>query len=291
MPPLEMIEKYSADTVRYWAASTGPGRDAIISEEKIQAGARLVTKLWNIARFSDRFLQGYIPKAIPENLSPADRWILTGLNSLIIRTTDYFYAYEYSNAKSDAEQFFWTDLADNYIEMSKQRLYAQQGSEFEAAQYTLYYIYLNIIKLFAPFLPFVTDQIYLDLFAQTEGYPSVHISPWPTPVPAWHDSNAEQVGSLLVEVATAVRRYKSEKNLSLGMDLLTVKLALKNTNTATEQDRRMFASLLGAVKDLSSVTRATHIEFYARLPEGVLDINPSGRLAIAIDMLPEKDSE
>ena len=284
MPPLEMIEKYSADTVRYWAASTGPGRDAIISEEKIQAGARLVTKLWNIARFSDRFLQGYIPKAVPENLSPADRWILTGLNNLIIRNTHYFYAYEYSNAKSDAEQFFWTDLADNYIEMSKQRLYAQQGSEFEAAQYTLYYIYLNIIKLFAPFLPFVTDQIYLDLFAQTEGYPSVHISPWPTPVPAWHDSNAEQVGSLLVEVATAVRRYKSEKNLSLGTELTAVKLAISANGLNVVEEQYLFEGLLQARADLMSITRARQIEVLPGLPEGDLDINPGGRLNISVEL-------
>ncbi|OGO65871.1 MAG: valine--tRNA ligase, partial [Chloroflexi bacterium RBG_19FT_COMBO_47_9] len=71
MPPIEMIEKYSADAVRYWAASSSPGRDAVISEEKIQAGARLITKLWNVARFCERFLEGYTPGLMLTDISPA----------------------------------------------------------------------------------------------------------------------------------------------------------------------------------------------------------------------------
>ncbi len=63
MSPLEMIDRYSADAVRYWAASTSPGKDAVISEEKIQMGARLVTKLWNVARFCEPFLQDYRPRS------------------------------------------------------------------------------------------------------------------------------------------------------------------------------------------------------------------------------------
>ncbi len=82
MPPLEMIQRYSADAVRYWAASTSPGKDAVISEEKIQAGSRLATKLWNVARFSEPFLPGAglaLSEAANPTLSPADRWILFAL--------------------------------------------------------------------------------------------------------------------------------------------------------------------------------------------------------------------
>ena len=105
MPPLEMIEKYSADAVRYWAACTGFGKDSIISEDKIQVGARLVTKLWNVARFSQRFLADYCPST-PPSLSPADRWILSRLQRLIKEATQLFRNYEFAGAKNETESFF-----------------------------------------------------------------------------------------------------------------------------------------------------------------------------------------
>jgi valyl-tRNA synthetase len=101
MPPLEMIERYSADAVRYWAASTGLGKDSIISEEKIQVGAKLVTKLWNVARFADQFLGQQAPQSQPaaEQLSPADRWILAPAKT-DQRATSLLQEYDYATAKS-----------------------------------------------------------------------------------------------------------------------------------------------------------------------------------------------
>jgi valyl-tRNA synthetase len=94
MAPMEMIEQYSADAVRYWAASTGFGRDSIISEQKIQAGAKLVNKLWNVARFSGRFLTNYqLPNTNPQ-LSLADRWILSRIQQLIGRVTNLLDNYD-----------------------------------------------------------------------------------------------------------------------------------------------------------------------------------------------------
>jgi valyl-tRNA synthetase len=122
MPPLEMIELYSADAVRYWAASTGPGKDSVISEEKIQMGVKLVTKLWNVARFAERFLAGYRPPQAAPSLTLADRWILASTQRLVRRASGLFQQYEYAAAKSEIEGFFWRDLADNYLEMVKQRL-------------------------------------------------------------------------------------------------------------------------------------------------------------------------
>jgi len=120
--PLALIKRYSADAVRYWAASTGFGKDAVINEEKVQAGARLVTKLWNVARFCERFIQtDPLPEAIPP-LTPADHWILARLQALIKTVTGQFKDYDYAAAKNELEAFFWRDLADNYLEMAKQRL-------------------------------------------------------------------------------------------------------------------------------------------------------------------------
>ncbi|HJT56679.1 MAG TPA: valine--tRNA ligase, partial [Ktedonobacteraceae bacterium] len=134
MPPMEMIEKYSADAVRYWAASTGFGKDAIINEEKIAIGAKLVTKLWNVARFSERFLQEYrVPAEVPA-FTPTDRWLLSRAQRLIMRATELLRNYEYAAAKSETESFFWRELADNYLEMSKERLYDATNEMHEGAR-------------------------------------------------------------------------------------------------------------------------------------------------------------
>ncbi len=141
MAPLTMIERYSADAVRYWAASTGLGKDAVISEEKIQVGAKLVTKLFNVAKFTERFLEDYSPpqaaaSIISLSFTPADRWILSRTQRLIQRVTALLEEYDYAAAKSEIEVFFWSELADNYLEMVKQRLYNPQHPAYPAARFT-----------------------------------------------------------------------------------------------------------------------------------------------------------
>jgi valyl-tRNA synthetase len=123
--PREMIERYSADAVRYWAASTGLGKDAIISEEKIQAGAKLVNKLWNVARFCGRFIgdqkleigdsatQSISTPQSPISFTLADRWLLAHTQQLIERTTKLYEQYDYATAKSEIEQVCWHVLADH----------------------------------------------------------------------------------------------------------------------------------------------------------------------------------
>src|SRR5574341_589780 len=198
--PMAMIEKHSADALRYWAASTGFGKDAIISEEKIQMGSKLVTKLWNVARFSQSFLKDYKPPLATPALSPADRWILSQLQRLIRRTTELFHEYDYAAAKSEMENFFWNDLADNYLEMCKQRLYNETGQGREGARYALYQILNATVKLFAPFLPHVTEEIYQELFRTEEGEKSIHRAQWPVANEALEDELAGAIGEALVTI-------------------------------------------------------------------------------------------
>ncbi|HOT91530.1 MAG TPA: valine--tRNA ligase [Anaerolineae bacterium] len=256
MPPMEMLDRYSADAVRYWTSSTGFGKDSIISEEKIQIGEKLITKLWNVARFAERFLlsPAFPPLAGTEGgLSPADRWILARTQRLIRRVTALFRDYDYAAAKSEIETFFWRDLADNYLEMAKLRLYAQDTG----AAFTLDDVLLTTLKLFAPFLPHVTETIYLALFAERDGAVSIHRAHWPEADARFEDADAESFGETLVEVATAVRRYKSERGLSLGAEVGPLLLATRNTMLA-EQFR-------AATQDLVSITRAQRVEVVAAL--------------------------
>ncbi|HEV8192129.1 MAG TPA: class I tRNA ligase family protein, partial [Ktedonobacterales bacterium] len=272
MAPMAMIEKYSSDAVRYWAASTGLGKDSVISEEKIQAGAKLVTKLWNVARFSERFLAGYTsPATPPAGLTPADRWLLSQLQRLIQETSAQFEAYDYASAKSTVEAFFWRNLADNYLEMAKSRLYDERAPSRSGARYTLHAALLTVVKLFAPFLPHVTEAIYLGLFAPDEAHASVHRSNWPQAHATLLDEQAEAAGEALVAIATAVRRYKSESNLSLGVELPNLILVPENAT---------LGKLLDALQaDIRSITRARRVSVAAVIPEDAQPLATEGPVA------------
>ena len=260
MVPLEMIQRYSADAVRYWAASTSPGKDAMISEEKIQAGSRLATKLWNVARFSEPFLAGgVLPISEAANLAftPADRWILSRLQQVIRRVTDAFTGYDYTTAKNEVEAFFWQDLADNYIEMAKQRLYDPTAAGHRAACFTLRTVLLAVLKLFAPILPYVTEAIFQPLFAEPEHSASIHQAGWPQAQAIFSSPLAEETGEILVQVATTVRRNKSERNISLGSELTLLQLGVANSGLAKRLEE--------AKTDLMSITRAKSIDIVETL--------------------------
>jgi valyl-tRNA synthetase len=280
MSPLEMIELYSADAVRYWAASTGPGKDAIISEEKVQLGAKLVTKLWNVARFSQRFLAGYASAPVIDemisHLSPADRWILARTQSLIRRVTELFQGYDYAAAKSETEMFFWRDLADNYLEMAKVRLYGDPSEAQAGAQHTLYHVLLTTLKLFAPFLPYATEEIYQHIYRSNDAA-SIHLSLWPTPTTRFEDDAAEAFGDTLVAIATAVRRYKSEHNLSLGTEIALLQLVTDNGQLSD--------LLCAAIPDIRSITRAQQIKVGPPVDETLEVVTFDGNIRVALSLV------
>lgn len=272
--PMEMIENTSADAVRYWASSTGFGRDSVIDEEKIRAGDKLVTKLWNVARFAERFLAenpaiGVTAAPPTDRLTVADRWLLSQMQRLIAQATERFRAYDYAAARSETEHTFWT-MADNYLEMAKKRLY-DGGPGAAGAIYTLSHALLTTVKLLAPFLPYVTEAIYQGLL-ETED--SVHNSRWPRADDALLDEAAEAAGESLVEIATAVRRYKSESGLSLGQELAHLHL--------DTPDPELAALLRAAEQDLASITRAVTITIGDTPPSDLTWLESDGTMRVAL---------
>lgn len=291
MSPDEMIDRYSADAVRYWAASTGAGKDAVISEGKIQMGAKLATKLWNVARFAATFLDEDAPpsSALLETKNAftlADRWILARTQQLIRRVTALFQAYDYAAAKSEIETFFWRDLSDNYLEMCKQRLYGEPNNQREAARFTLYHVLQATVKLLAPFLPFVTEEVYQGLFAARESratetgsdsrpFISIHQSCWPAPDAGLENGEALAMGDKLIQIASAVRRFKSEHNLTLGSELARLQLA------ATQDD--IAQALRSAELDLASVCRARVVEITSQADPQLIPLETVTDIQISIE--------
>ena len=275
MPPMQMIEQYSADALRYWAASTSPGKDAIINEDKIQMGAKLAIKLWNVARFAQQFLEGKTAGYLPNQLTAADRWILARAQEVTRRVTSHFDSYDYASARNEIEGFFWSDLADNYIEMAKQRLYAPDHPQHAGACYALRESLRTAVKLLAPLLPYITEAVYRELFAEDEGHASLHAASWPAPDSALEDEQAARFGETLVDIASSVRRYKSESNLGLASGLDRVQLSTP--------DERLAARLHAAEADLISVTRAQAIEIVENLAPDLKELpRPEGGIRVGV---------
>ncbi len=248
--PLAIMGKYSADAVRYWAASSRLGEDSMINEEKIAAGQKLVTKLWNVARFSSPFILDYLPPAAVPFLLPTDRWVLSELQQLIRDVSDSYRKYDHLAAKNRIEGYFWNTIADNYLEMVKSRLYDQpDGSpEKESAQYTLCHLLQTVIKLLAPMMPYITEEMYQILFSMS----SIHLANWPVLNPELEDGYALNIGKSLIEIATLVRRYKSEKQLPMSARLQSVRIFVSS--------EKLLDELRECVIDIKSVTRADVIE-------------------------------
>jgi valyl-tRNA synthetase len=252
--PIDLIERHSADAIRYWAASGRTGADTLFSEEVIRNGQRLVNKLWNAARLilprlGDGVLDvpvvlDMLPGHLPPRLGPTDRWLLARLAETIDRATAGMEAYEYAAARAESERFFWADLCDNYLEMVKARLY--EGAD-PSARYTLHHALAAVLKLLAPILPHATEAIWRA--GRAAG--SIHTAAWPVADPSWRDPAALRLGEALVAVAEAARRWKAERKLSVAAPLAALEIAAP---------ANLLAPLRAAEADLRSVTRASRIE-------------------------------
>ena len=223
--PQKAIEQYSADALRFWAATSRLGEDLSYMEKDLVTGQKFVTKLWNASKFAIMHLQDYAGEK-PSRLEEVDKWLLSRLSTIIKESTASFEAYEYYQTKMLVENFFWHDFCDNYLEIVKDRLYnpEKRGKEARAsAQYALYQGALALLKMMAPIMPHITEEIFHLYFAKhekringngkDERAKSIHLSKWPEPF--FHDKNAEELGNLAVFALQQARKAKAEKNLSL----------------------------------------------------------------------------
>lgn len=177
--PKWVMENHGADALRFWAAGSKLGNDLDYQEKDLIAGKKIINKLINASNFVFMNLKGYDGKKKPEELEPLDKLFLGELDKVVESSTKNFEIYEYSKVKQDIEQFFWNDFCDNYLEIVKKRVYQGSGEKKLSAQYTLYHSLLKIVKIFAPLMPFITEEIYQEHFKNFERDESIHLSSWP----------------------------------------------------------------------------------------------------------------
>jgi len=246
--PQEMIQKYSADALRFWACSTKLGEDTSFAEKELLAGQKTITKLWNAAKFIFMHLKDYDFKEV-KKLESFDSWLLSKLNRLIKECTDSFDEYEFSKTKSEVEKFFWHTFCDNYLEIIKDRLYNSSRSKEgkKSAQYVLYRSFSAILKLFAPIMPFITEEIWRIYMAKREKTKSIHISRWPDYDEKLMDEKTEKLGDDAVYIITKARQKKSMEGKSLKTEIIL-------TLPKDEQKK-----LQPVIEDLKAVTNAREI--------------------------------
>ncbi len=216
--PQDVIVKYCADAFRYWTISSTIGESLVYNEKELVRAQKLLIKLWNVARFCEPNL--LVSKSKPQNI--IDKWILSRLSDVINSYTKSFDNYDPATAQRVLDQFFWQEFCDFYLEMIKYRIYGADEKDKKSAQTALYECIQTLLKLWAPVLPHITEEIYQDLFAKSDGAKSIHISDFPKP--ATIDKNALELGNLAVEAITAIRKHKADKNMSLGAELDSVVL-------------------------------------------------------------------
>lgn len=245
----QLLEKYNVDVVRYWVGTAKWGEDLPFQEKDFVAGQRFLTKLWNSARFCFMHLKDFDGKKT--NLEVIDKWILTKLNEVIQKATEKWDKYDSSEAKKFVELFFWNDFCNNYLEIVKDRLYNEKRGikAKKSAQYTLYTVLLDILKLFAPITPFITEELYQVYFKKHEKIKSIHITEWPKI--DVKDKKAFDIGELAVYAIQKSRQAKSDKNLSL-------KSPLKNLFIKGKISKQDFESVK---EDLIASTQAEKISY------------------------------
>lgn len=227
--PQTILEKYGADALRYWAAGRSLGQNINYSEDEIQAGKKFLTKLWNAARFAMMNLpKSHDYKNLDKNkLYLADKWILAELQELIKIVTKSFEKYDYSSAKLAIEKFFWIKLADNYIEIVKNRLYnksLKNKKGRESAQFALYSILFTLLRLLAPFIPFATEEIYQIFFHSKKCAKSIHLCGWPKIDERLCDREKIKTGKILLEIIGMMRKFKAKKKFSMKSELAKVEI-------------------------------------------------------------------
>ena len=213
--PLDLIKQFSADPIRYWTAGSRLGSDTRFSEKTLKEGSRLVTKIWNVSKFVIMNLEGF-KKGETGKKNIIDKWILHRLNGIIKGATEYMDKYEYGLALNILEKFFWLDLCDNYVELVKGKIKEGTDEERKGSQEVLYTLLLNTLKLFAPFLPHISEEIYHLYFQEFERKKSIHIDEWPKTNPEWRDEKAMKNVKIILNLVEMIRKAKSESKLSLA---------------------------------------------------------------------------
>ena len=232
--PLEVIDKYGADALRLTLITgNAPGNDMRFYWERVEASRNFANKVWNASRFIMMNLEkAEVPGEMDlAELTGADKWILSKVNTLAKDVTENMDKYELGIAVQKVYDFIWEEFCDWYIEMVKPRLYSDTDSTKGAALWTLKTVLGNALKLLHPYMPFITEEIYCTLHPEEE---SIMISSWPVFKEEWNFANEEEAVEIIKEAVRSIR------NVRTGMNVPPSKKAKVFVTAEDEKIRKIF---------------------------------------------------
>jgi valyl-tRNA synthetase len=221
--PMPLLEKYTADGCRYWAASARLGTDTAADEQVFKVGKRLQTKVWNAGKFV--LCQSADAHPVTTEL---DRAFAARLAALVERATASFEALNHAQALQEIEGFFWTHFTDTYIELAKVRARDEADAVGRGSAVAMLRLGLDVLlRLLAPFLPYVTEEVWSWVFAEEKDQPSIHRAPWPGAADFAGIAAPADPESFATAVAcwSAVNKAKADAEVSMGREVERLVLA------------------------------------------------------------------
>ncbi len=273
--PEPLIDQYGADAVRYWPARARLGVDTTYDEQLFKVGKRLCTKLFNASKFViDRF--GSIDASelgADKITAETDRAAIAQLRPLIERATKAFDEFDYAQALTLTEEFFWGTFCDNYIEIAKPRTYDETLTEGRlSAASTLRLMHRALVRMLAPFVPFIAEEVWQWAYSDdSDMHASIHKSPWPTleEIAQVPEPKCERTWPLTMEIVEAVRKAKAEANLSIKAPVQRVEVTCNVDDGAALDHAVIDLTRMLSIKefDLDDAPEATGLSVDVQLGE------------------------
>ena len=238
--PNDLIEQYGADAVRYWSANARLGADTANDEQVFKVGKKLVVKIFNASKFvlNNFHKIDVLDKSNIKN--PLDKSLVFIFNNYLEKITESLNKYQFAEALNLTEDFFWNYFTDNYIELVKNRRLNGSSVDSLSASTTLILILENVLKLFAPFVPMITDEIWLTMYPDKK---SIHLQKWPQKI----DVDLNNISSHEFEVAkesiASIRKEKTSNEIGLGKEVEKI------TITVNKEKIEALNQVLGDVQD------------------------------------------
>lgn len=210
--PLEVIDKYGADALRMTLITgNAPGNDMRFYWERVEASRNFANKVWNASRFIMMNLEK-VPdaKAALSDLTMADKWILSKVNTLAKDVTENLDKYELGIALQKVYDFIWEEFCDWYIEMVKPRLWNEEDTTRAAAIWTLKTVLIQSLKLLHPYMPFITEEIFCNLQEEED---SIMVSAWPEFKEEWNFATEENAVETIKEAVRGIRNVRTSMNV------------------------------------------------------------------------------
>ena len=249
--PLEIIEQYGADALRLTLMTgNAPGNDMRFYMERVEASRNFANKVWNASRFIMMNLEkAEVPSRMNlSDLTGADKWILSKVNTLAKDVTDNMDKYELGIAVQKVYDFIWEEFCDWYIEMVKPRLYNDEDTTKSAALWTLKTVLANALKLLHPYMPFITEEIFCTLQTDEE---SIMISEWPEFKEEWNFTADEQAVETIKEAVRGIRNARTGMNVPPSKKAKVFVVSEKENIREIFENGKVFFATLGYASEVT----------------------------------------